>query len=122
MDEPMVPLLYEHLQSILSSLLEKVVVQKLFDDNFSLKATMNIKLSNINNLKLPKDILNSAAKEALQKIKNLSYEKLIELKYQCRKFILESCKKLIGRSRAFPSQQSADPPLPPQKEQTRSFF
>ena len=102
-DKPMVPLLYEHLKSILSSLLEKVVVRKLFDENFSVKAMMNIELSNENNLKLPKNILNFASKEALQKIENLSDEKLIEFKYQCRKFILESSKKLIERSRAFPS-------------------
>ena len=64
MDEPMVPLLYEHLKSILSSLLEKVVVRELFDEHFSVKAMMNIELSNENNLKLPKNILNFASKEA----------------------------------------------------------
>ena len=42
MDKPMVPLLYEHLKSIFSSLLEKVLVRKLFDENFSVKAMMNI--------------------------------------------------------------------------------
>ena len=41
-DKPMVPLLYEHLKSILSSLLEKVVVWKLFDENSSVRAMMNI--------------------------------------------------------------------------------
>ena len=90
-------------KSILSSLLEKVVVRKLFDENFSVKAMMNIELSNENILKLPKNILNFVPKEALQKIENLSDEKLIEFKYQCRKFILESSKKLIDRSEAFPS-------------------
>ena len=44
MDEPMVSLLYEHLKSKLSSLLEKVVVPNLFDENFSVKAMMNIYL------------------------------------------------------------------------------
>ena len=50
---------------------------------------MNTELSNENNLKFPNYILNYASKEALQKIENLSDEKLIEFKYQCRKFILD---------------------------------
>ena len=113
MDKPMVPLLYEHLKSIHSSLWEKVVVRKLFDENFSVEAMMNIELSNENSLKLCKNILNFVSKEALQKIENLSDEKMmefklievlqkigffyfyIEFKYQCRKFILQSSKKLI---------------------------
>ena len=46
MDKPMVPLLYEYLKSMLSSLFEKVVARKLFDTNFSVKAMVNIELSN----------------------------------------------------------------------------
>ena len=64
---------------------------------------MNIESSDENNLKLPKNILNFASMEALQKIENLGDENLIEFKYHCRKFILESSKKLIDKSGAFPS-------------------
>ena len=62
---------------------------------------MNIESSDENNLKLPKNILNFASMEALQKIENLGDKNLIEFKYHCRKFILESSKKLIDRSGAF---------------------
>ena len=41
---------------------------------------MNIESSDENNLKLPKNILNFASMEALQKIENLGDENLIEFK------------------------------------------
>ena len=109
-------------KSILSSLLEKVVVRKLFDEHFSVKTMMNIELSNKINLKLPKNILNFASKEALQKIENLSDEKLIRVQISMQEVHLRIFQDINRDLGHFLVNDLQNSPLLTQKEPTRSFF